>query len=168
MLPKLAHDWLQGIFPSSHDSPRVTSTVCPLIQQVKRWQRYLRPGGDIQGETSARSQSESRSDESDSVTPHSPWNSPGQNIGVGSHSLLQGIFPTQGSNPGLLHGRWILYQLSHKGGPTIQEWVAYPFSRESSQSFTIFSILWKLHIQEPSHSVPKLPSSHSLATPGCI
>ena len=43
----------------------------------------------------------------------SPWNSPGQNTGVGSHSLLQGIRPTQRSNPGLLHCRWILYQLSH-------------------------------------------------------
>ena len=51
------------------------------------------------------------------VTPwiYSPWNSPGQNTGMGSHCLLQGIFPTQGSNPGLLHCRWILYQLSHRG-----------------------------------------------------
>ena len=49
---------------------------------------------------------------------YSPWNSPGHNIGVGSLSLLQGIFPTQGSNPGLLHCRQILYQLSHKGSPT--------------------------------------------------
>ena len=46
---------------------------------------------------------------------------------VGSLSLLQGIFPTQGSNPGLLHCRWILYQLSHKGSPRILEWVAHPF-----------------------------------------
>ena len=46
--------------------------------------------------------------------------------------LLQGIFPTQGLNPGLLHCRWILYQLSHKGSPRILEWVAYPFSRGSS------------------------------------
>ena len=45
------------------------------------------------------------------------WNSPGQNTGVGSLSLLQGIFPTQGLNPDLLHCRWILYQLSHKGSP---------------------------------------------------
>ena len=37
------------------------------------------------------------------VTPCSPWNSPGQNTGVGSLSLLQGIFPTQESNWGLLH-----------------------------------------------------------------
>ena len=47
----------------------------------------------------------------------SPWNSPGQNTRVGSLSLLQGIFPTQGSNPGLPHCRRILYQLSHLGSP---------------------------------------------------
>ena len=47
----------------------------------------------------------------------SPWNSPGQNTGEGSLSLLQGIFPTQGSNPGLLHCGWILHQLSHQGSP---------------------------------------------------
>ena len=46
-----------------------------------------------------------------------PWNSLGQNTGVGSLSLLQGIFPTQGLNPGLPHCRRILYQLSHKGSP---------------------------------------------------
>ena len=51
----------------------------------------------------------------------------------GSHSLLQGIFPSQGSNPGLLHCRQILYQLSHQGSPRILEWVAYPFFRRSSQ-----------------------------------
>ena len=45
-------------------------------------------------------------------------NSPGQDNRVCSLSLLQGIFPTQGSNPGLPHGRWILYQLSHKGSPS--------------------------------------------------
>ena len=45
------------------------------------------------------------------------WNSPGQNTRVGNLSLLQGIFPTQGSNPGIPHCRWILYQLRHKGNP---------------------------------------------------
>ena len=45
------------------------------------------------------------------------WNSPGQNTRVGSRSLLQGIFPTQESNWGLLHCRQILYQLSHQGKP---------------------------------------------------
>ena len=57
---------------------------------------------------------------SDSLQPHglySPWISQGQNTGVGSLSLLQGIFPTQGPNPGLLHCRRILYQLNHKGNP---------------------------------------------------
>ena len=49
------------------------------------------------------------------LAPGSPWNSPGQSIGVDSLSLLQGIFPTQGSNPGLPHCRWVLYQLSHNG-----------------------------------------------------
>ena len=55
---------------------------------------------------------------SHSLLPHGlycPWNSPGQNTGVGSLSLLQGIVPTQGLNPGLQHCRQILYQLSHKG-----------------------------------------------------
>ena len=80
-------------------------------------------------------QNEGRSAVSDSLRPHglhSPWNSSGQNTGVGSLSLLQGIFPTQGSNPGLPHCGQILYQLSPKGSPRILEWVAYPFSRGSS------------------------------------
>ena len=63
---------------------------------------------------------------------YSPWNFPGQNTEVGSLSLLQGILPTQGSNPGLPHGRQTLYQLSHKGSPIILEWVAYPLSSGSS------------------------------------
>ena len=52
--------------------------------------------------------------------------------GVGSLSLFQGIFPIQGSNPGLLHCRRILYSLNHQGSPGILEWVADPFSRGSS------------------------------------
>ena len=67
--------------------------------------------------------SESRSVMSNSLQPHglySPWNSPGQNIGVGSLFLLQGIFPTQGLNPGLPHCRRILYQLNYQGSPNNQ------------------------------------------------
>ena len=45
------------------------------------------------------------------------WNSPAKNTAVGSHFLLQGIFPTQGSNPGLLHCKQTLYRLSHRGSP---------------------------------------------------
>ena len=70
----------------------------------------------------AISEGESCSVVSDSLRPHElgparflcPWNSPGKNTGVGSHCLLQGIFPTQRSNPGLLHSRPILYHLSHQ------------------------------------------------------
>ena len=72
---------------------------------------------------------------SDTLRPsglYSPWNYPGQNIGVGSLSLLQGTFPTHGLNPGLPHCKWILYQQSHLGSPRILEWVAYPFSSRSS------------------------------------
>ena len=64
--------------------------------------------------------------------PVEPQGKP-KNIGMGSLYLLQGIFPTQGLNPGPLHCRQILYQLSHQGSPRILEWVAYPFSRGSSQ-----------------------------------
>ena len=46
-----------------------------------------------------------------------PWDSPGNNTGMGCHALLQGIFPTRGSNPGLPHCRRILYRLSHQGSP---------------------------------------------------
>ena len=52
--------------------------------------------------------------------------SPGKNTGVGCHTLLQGIFPSQGSNPGLPHCRWIFYHLSHQGSPIKLEWVAIP------------------------------------------
>ena len=70
---------------------------------------------------------------SDSLLPHglySPWNPPGQNTGVGSLSLLQGIFPTQGSNSGLLHCRRTPYQLSHQGSPSTLEWEPIPSPEE--------------------------------------
>ena len=78
---------------------------------------------------------------SESLWPHGlyslpgsfvPGDSPGRNTRVGCHALLQGIFPTQGSNPGLPHSRQILYHLSHQGSPIILEWVASLFSRGSS------------------------------------
>ena len=56
--------------------------------------------------------------------------SPGKDTG---DALLQRIFTTQGSNPGLQHCRQILYHLSHQGSPRILEWVVYPISRGSSQ-----------------------------------
>ena len=64
---------------------------------------------------------------SDSLRPHGlqpawllcPWNSLGKNTGVGSQSLLQGIFSSKGSNRGLLHCKQILYSLSHQGNASI-------------------------------------------------
>ena len=65
---------------------------------------------------------------------YSPWNSLGQNTGVGSLSLLQGILPIQGSNPGLPHCRQILYHLDHLGSPVFSaEWTG-PTSREQITS----------------------------------
>ena len=77
---------------------------------------------------------------SDSVQPHSlgptrllhPWDSPGESTGVGCHFLLQGIFPTQGSNPSLLHCRQTLYPLNHQGsrrGCAAAERRAHPLCR---------------------------------------
>ena len=63
---------------------------------------------------------------SDNLQPHglySPWNSPGQNTEMCSLSFLQGIFPTQGLKPGLLHCGQILYQLSNKESPGILKWL---------------------------------------------
>ena len=82
-----------------------------------------------------KSESESCSVMSYSLQPHglhTPWNFPGQDTGVGTCSLLQGILPIQGLNPGLPHCRQILYQLSYQGRPRTLEWVAYPFSGGSS------------------------------------
>ena len=66
--------------------------------------------------------SESHSIVSDSLWPHgsySPWNLPGQNTGVGSSCLLQGIFSTHGSNSDLPHSWQILYHLSHQWSPSV-------------------------------------------------
>ena len=91
---------------------------------------------------------------------YSPWTSLGRNTGVGSRSLLQGIFPTQGSNPCLLHCRWILYQLSHKRSPGSAEApVKWNFSNpaknptkrykrhEAGTEISVFKVSWRM--QEP-------------------
>ena len=61
--------------------------------------------------------------------------SPGKNTGVACHAhfsyILQGIFPSQGLNPGLPHCRQILYHLSYQGSPKILKWIVYSFSRGS-------------------------------------
>ena len=72
-----------------------------------------------------------------------PWNSPGQSTGVGSHSLLQGIFPTQGLNPGLPHCRWILHPLSHWGSPNFMTSnVLYNSALKYIYSRLLYLLLW--------------------------
>ena len=91
---------------------------------------------------------ESRLVVSNSLQPHGlygPWNSPGQNTGVGSLSLLQEIFPTQGSNPGLLHCKQILYQLSHQGSP-----VWHIASTMKILAMTIIISPFPIYFNEPS------------------
>ena len=109
-------DWAAISFSrrSSHfrDQTQVSCISCTGMQILYHWA--------TREALSINTLSGSRSVMSDSLWPHglySPRNSPGQNSGVDNLSLLQRIFPTQGSNPGVMHCRWILYQLSHKGRP---------------------------------------------------
>ena len=105
-------DWIAISFSGGSSRPRDWTHVS-CISWIGRWILYP-------GKPYCKEWSESRSVVSNSLWPqglNSPWSSPGQNTGVGCCSLLQGIFPTQGLNPGLLHCRWILYQLSYQGSP---------------------------------------------------
>ena len=96
--------------------------IC-VFKHVKHWKITERLEKLVQGQTDPNlTLSESHSVVSNSLQSHglySPWNSLGQITGVGSCSLLQGIFPTQGSNPALPHCRQIPYQLSHQGSPKL-------------------------------------------------
>ena len=75
------------------------------------------------------------------------WDSPGRNTGVGCHAFLQGIFPTQGLNPGLVHCRWILYHASHKEAPLYaKEWY------NSMSQDTGVSLSPKMIVNKSSHA----------------
>ena len=74
--------------------------------------------------------------------PLCPWDSPGKNTGVGSHSVLQGIFLTQGSNSGLLHCSQILYHLSHQGS-WIMGGKSIPISPPPKEAFFVYGIIWR-------------------------
>ena len=89
------------------------------------------------------------------LNPWTIWNSPGESTGVDSHFLLQRIFLNQGLNPGLLHCRWILYHLSHRGSPH-------------------FSYLFKGSVSKYSHILEHwgpwrgFPNSTSGKEPACL
>ena len=133
------HFLLQGMFLTQGPNPALSRCRQMQVDALTSEPPGKRTeGGDsLFNFLKVKSESESHSVMFYSFRPHglySPGNSPGQNTGVGSRSLLQRIFPTQGLTPGLPHYRQILYQLSHQGSPRILQGVAYPFSRGSSQS----------------------------------
>ena len=95
-----------------HSTSLTASTRRGRANQAEEWTKRKHPWWPVKVKVS-----QSRPD---CLRPHGlyiPRNSPGQNTEVGSRSLLQGNFPTQGLNPSLPHCRRILYQLSHKGNP---------------------------------------------------
>ena len=109
-------------------------------------------------------ESESHSVVSNSLQPHvpySPWNSLGQSTGVGSLSLLQGIFPTQGWNPGLPHCRQILYQLSHKGSPCRKQ------CRRPGFNLWVGKIPWKREWLPTPVFLPEEVHGFAHFIPGC-
>ena len=136
-------EWVAFPFPTGSSQPRDRTQVSDIAggfftswatREAQIWQGQLKDlsyayqnalrvfKSMICNKGSTRRESESRWVVSDSLWPHGlyiPWNSLGRNTGVGSLSLLQGIVPTQGSNPGFPNCRQILYQLSHKGSPHI-------------------------------------------------
>ena len=81
--------------------------------------------------------------------PLCPWDFPGKSTGVGCHFLLQGIFPTQGLNPGLPHCRQMLYCLSHQGGSHFYIFIIIIFSDQMIIPWVIFliiHILWNVQV----------------------
>ena len=83
-----------------------------------------------------------------------PWNSLGKKTGVGSHSLLQEIFPTQGSNLDLPHGGQILYHLSHQGRSTVFQGYKLRRKEDGLQSYTDWN--------QDYHSIAAQPSENQL------
>ena len=103
---------------------------------------------------------------------YSPWNSPGHNTRVGSFFLLQGIFPTQGSNPGLTHCRQILYQLSHKGSPLfcyiVRLLSLLLLAVLSCFVFIELTVFYLLHILALSIGPPSPPSDYNDSKAICL
>ena len=132
MLFRSSLSLLQGIFPTQGSNPgfpHCRQILYHLSHQgsprLLGWVAYSFSNDSSQPRVlSAASQAHSSLSEPPGKT---------KKTGVGSLSLLQRFFLTQGLNQGLLHCRQILYQLSHQGSPRILEWVAYPFSRGSSR-----------------------------------
>ena len=117
-----------GAQPTAHSRGRVTKGTCGGNNSTVKCVQGKHNKCRVSEKLHSVKRSVSRSVMSNSLQPHGlqparllcPRDSPGKNTRVGCHAFLQGIFPTQGSNPGLLHCRWILYRLSHQGSPIYQ------------------------------------------------
>ena len=83
-----------------------------------------------------------------------PWNSPGKNTGVGCHSLLHGIFPTQGSNRGFLHCRQILYRLRQLNASPKSHHHSVSFSNVSTSSVRLLGHLPGATARKPCQQLP--------------
>ena len=90
--------------------------------------------------------------------------SPGENTGVDCHALLQGIFPTQGSNPGLLHCRQILYCLSHQGNQTFREELV-PILLKLIQKIAEAGILLNSFFEVTITLIAKVPEKKKITGP---
>ena len=126
--------WCYGLVAKSCltlATPWTIACQVPLSMGISRQEYWsglsFPPPGDLPNPGMAPRSLALQEESLQSEPPRKP-----KNTGVGSLSLLQGIFLTQESNRGLLPCRWILYELSHKGSSRILEWVACPFSRGSS------------------------------------
>ena len=99
---------------------------------------------------------------------HSLWNSPGQSTGVGSLSLLQGIFPTQGWSPGLPHSRQSLHQLSHRGVCAVVWLMTDPIWFAFFHLKSIRQLAGHLRNSFPLNKMTVITSTRSAWRPGCL
>ena len=107
--------WLCTTLCDAMDDSSPGSALCGILQAILEWVA-MSSSWDLPNPGITPRSPTLQADSSLSELPGKP-----KNPGVGSLPLLQGTFPTQGSNWGLLHCRWVLYHLSHPGSPLINE-----------------------------------------------
>ena len=145
----------EGIFTRAR-AEEINNIFLDLNRRIKTWSQRKQKKMDslclsLAIELKVKWKSLSRVQLSETSWTIQSMDSPGQNTGVGSLSLLQGIFPTQGSNPGLPHCRRILYQLNHQGSPRILEWVLSSWSSRPTNQIGIFCIAGRLPAKLPGN-----------------
>ena len=104
------------------EAVKLLHSVCQQIWKIQQWPQDWKSSGFILISNKVKSLSRVQLFATPWTVPTRllcPWNFPGKSTRVGCHFLLQGIFPTQGSNPGLLHCRQLLYCPSHQRSPKI-------------------------------------------------